>query len=375
MNPDLWKIQECQIQIASVARIIWEHEAKHDKPETISIICLESSTLTNGGFAWEASRMFCLACQLCYQGAQGMIGHHVLSEMYTRLMQLIDDESLHQVQPKDIDGKAGELLTSIHAKVSFARTLSTSNRYLDKATTTPSEVYDTREMYQTAMKRLEMLFQLLPISWPRGKYYDDINSGLTFTPQLGDSEYTSGVYEGFRQAYSLPDKRPKIQDTMPLNTFQRPSQPYTPQWAQVQDFQRMQHQLAFQQPPSDMVPTTFQQHPPNMMPLNTFQRPYQPYTPQFSDSGYASGVYEGLGQAHGLPGQYAQTHATGHTTYGKVIARGNTKVIRDNVEVSVNPTAKPKLHKYGDAEDDSNETNIYDGDVSIDFARTFYHRP
>lgn len=136
------------------------------------------------------------------------------------------------------------------------------------------------------------------------------------------------------------------------------------EWAQYQEFKRMQQQQVFQQPP------------PNMLPPNAFppRMPYYAQQPSPRDSGYASGIYENLGQAHGLPVRQLQTYAArpGHT-YGKVIAKGNAKVIRGNVKDSTRPIMNEKEHSYGEAEVDS-ETNMHDGDVTTEYAREFYFR-
>jgi len=136
------------------------------------------------------------------------------------------------------------------------------------------------------------------------------------------------------------------------------------QWAKFIEFQRMEQQQVFQQPPPNMPP-------PNAIPP---QMAHYRQQPSRGDSGYASGAYDNLGQAHGLPGQHPQVSdaRSGHT-YGKVVARGNAKVIRGNVKDPIRPIGNEKKHSYGEAEVD-NETNMYDGDVTTEFAREFYLR-
>lgn len=136
------------------------------------------------------------------------------------------------------------------------------------------------------------------------------------------------------------------------------------QWAQFQEFQRMQQQQAFTQPPSNMPPPT----------------PFQPQMPQYApqppqrDSGYGSGMYENLGQTHGLPGQHTQASNTrpGHT-YGKVTAKGNARIIRGNARDSTRPIMNERQHQYSEAEVDG-DADMFDGDVTTEQMREFYLR-
>ncbi|KAK5311871.1 hypothetical protein LTR70_008519 [Exophiala xenobiotica] len=136
------------------------------------------------------------------------------------------------------------------------------------------------------------------------------------------------------------------------------------QYAKFLEFQRMEQQQVFQQPPPNMPP-------PNAIPP---QMAHYRQQPSRGDSGYASGVYDNLGQAHGLPGQHPQASAAraGHT-YGKVVAKGNAKVIRGNIQDSTRPNPNEKKHIYGDAEAED-ESEVCDGNVPMEFARSFYIR-
>jgi len=170
---------------------------------TISLYC---DFLITEGFVWEASRMFALACQLAsefvvhgfddhehpniHERLMRRIGGDVpdpykklmhwtkrgLPEIYEKLMRQIEDDLL--LKANDIDGKAGELLTSVHAKMSFAKMLwayqekqpgfMLAGRFRYK--------YDFSEIYKAATERLRMVFQLLPDPSMRGEYADNLRS-------------------------------------------------------------------------------------------------------------------------------------------------------------------------------------------------------
>lgn len=135
-------------------------------------------------------------------------------------------------------------------------------------------------------------------------------------------------------------------------------------WAQYQEFVRNQQTQRFQQPPANMLP-------PSVVPP---QNPYHPRPPFPQDSGYGSGIYDDLGQAHGLPSRQPQASAPrpGHN-YGKVVARGNSRVIRGNAIDSTRPNMIDRQHTYSDAEVDGN-ADIFDGDVTTEQMRAFYLR-
>jgi len=135
------------------------------------------------------------------------------------------------------------------------------------------------------------------------------------------------------------------------------------QWAQFQDFLRNQQMQHFQQPPTNMPL-------PSILPQNQLYA----QQPLSRDSGYGSGTYDNLGQAHGLPVQQPQGYATrpGHT-YGKVVAKGNARVIRGNAHDSTRPLMNERQHQYNEAEV-GDQADMFDGDVTTEQMREFYLR-
>lgn len=144
-------------------------------------------------------------------------------------------------------------------------------------------------------------------------------------------------------------------------------------WAEaLRHAHRAQQQQLFQQPPTNMPP------PNAFPPRDTYypQQHHQQHSQQHpqQDSGYGSGTYDNLGQAHGLPGQHSQANNVrpGHT-YGKVVAKGNARVIRGNARDSTRPVMNERQHRYSDAEVDG-DADMFDGDVTTEQMREFYLR-
>lgn len=181
---------------ALVRNLLW-HLGTSQVHVAISTISSECDFLISEGFVWEASRMFALACQLAFEKAMYVFDKHPgsysdrnlmrqtqddLSARYEELMLLVEDDLL--LKANDIDEKAGELLTSVHAKMSFIKMLwaDQKQRSTFMLTRRFRYKYDFSEIYKAATERLRMVFQLLPDPSMRGEYADNLRSSRPANP-------------------------------------------------------------------------------------------------------------------------------------------------------------------------------------------------
>lgn len=129
------------------------------------------------------------------------------------------------------------------------------------------------------------------------------------------------------------------------------------QWQEFMAFQRQKEMQRFEQPPVNMMPRNPQFVNQNAPP----------------DSGYGTGHFQTLGQAHGLPGQQQQTATLrpGHT-YGNLTASGNARVIRGNVSDSRAPNTLERSHVYG-AGNLTGNARIFEGNVTSEEMKGFWN--
>ncbi|KAK5095382.1 hypothetical protein LTR70_003546 [Exophiala xenobiotica] len=191
VSPNSWKIQKRQIHMTIMVQKLLKLEDITLVGVAITMVSLECEFLISEGFAWQASRMLSLAFLLASKHAMNVFVDHQrphidrtlmlrtqydLSARYEDLMSLVEDDLL--LKAKDMDRKAGELLTSVQAKLSFAKILCACQKKDSSFMLfrRPPYKYDFSEIYKDATERLRMVFQLLPDPSMRGEYADNLQS-------------------------------------------------------------------------------------------------------------------------------------------------------------------------------------------------------
>jgi len=182
--------------------------------------------------------MFALACQLAPKYAMNVFDGHQsphsdrklmrgtldgLEDHYEELMLLVEEDLL--LKANDIDGKAGELLASIHAKISFAKMLSAIWECFGWRV---SSKYDVSELNRAATQRLEMVFQLLPNSSMRGEYAEHLRSPSGTELPMSYTLPFQSTHEAATMKRPHPEQEQSQSQAQKINYSKEPGKPPLP---------------------------------------------------------------------------------------------------------------------------------------------------